>query len=190
MSAAELGGPPDGRVPAARVRRRRRAEGAAAAADRHRAARPARGDPGAGAQRHRRGVADPARGARPAPPGARARTLVTELASMRDERAGAAVLLSRAAHRSQGASTASTSAPSTALGIVRRSRRGRGAEGRAAAGRLVGAAADAAHRAVGRAGPAPDRHDRRRSTALRDGVDERLARRRASAARAELKRLD
>ena len=53
---AQLGGPPDGRVPAARVRRHRRTEGAHPAPDRHRAAGPARGDPGAGAQRQRRSV--------------------------------------------------------------------------------------------------------------------------------------
>ena len=57
----QLGGPPHGRLPAARVRRRRGAEGAAAAAGRRRAARPAGSDPGAGAERDRRGLADPAR---------------------------------------------------------------------------------------------------------------------------------
>ena len=84
---AELGGPPHGRLPAARVRRRRGAEGAGAAADRHRAARPARGGAGPDAERQRRSVADPAAGARRPRPGGSRETLLTELHQMRDERA-------------------------------------------------------------------------------------------------------
>ena len=103
-------------------------------------------------------------------------TLITELSSMRDERA-APLFCYLVRHLDRKALPRRLRRRDRSARIVRRTGRGRGAEGRAPARRLAGAAADAAHARGRGAGPAPHRQRPPPSTALREASSSRAARR-------------